>query len=51
MRRDGWTRARAMLLALGLAADKYALTDGEGLYDRFYEMYQKFSERLTKYQL
>ena len=33
------------------AADKYTLTDSEGLYDRFYEVYQKFSEWLTKYQL
>ena len=33
------------------AADKYTLTDSEGLYDRFYEVYGKFSEWLTRYQL
>ena len=33
------------------AADKYSLNDGESLYNRFYEIYGRFSEWLTRYQL
>lgn len=33
------------------AADKYALDDNDGLYDRFYEVYGAFSDWLTKYEL
>ena len=33
------------------AADKYALDDNEGLYNRFYEIYGAFSDWLTKYEL
>ena len=32
-------------------ADKYTLDDAAGLYDRFYEVYGRFSEWLTRYQL
>ena len=33
------------------SADKYTLTDAEGLYNQFYEVYLKFSDWLTRYQL
>ena len=33
------------------AADKYTLDDGENLYNRFYEVYGRFSDWLTKYEL
>ena len=33
------------------AADKYALDDGDALYNDFYDVYGRFSQWLTKYQL
>lgn len=33
------------------AADKYTLNDAENLYNRFYEVYGRFSQWLTKYEL
>ena len=33
------------------AADKYALDDGDALYNGFYDVYGRFSQWLTKYQL
>ena len=33
------------------AADKYTLSDNDGLYNRFYEVYGRFSDWLTKYEL
>ena len=33
------------------AADKYTLDDGDELYNRFYEIYGRFSQWLTKYEL
>ena len=33
------------------AEDKYILTDNEGLYNQFYDVYLKFSDWLTRYQL
>ena len=33
------------------AADRYTLDDGENLYNRFYEVYGRFSQWLTKYEL
>ena len=33
------------------AADKYTLNDSEGLYERFYDVYSRFSEWLTRVQL
>lgn len=33
------------------AADKYVLDNNDGLYDRFYEVYGRFSQWLTRYEL
>ena len=33
------------------ASDKYILDDNDGLYDRFYEIYGRFSQWLTRYEL
>ena len=33
------------------AADKYTLNDAENLYNRFYDVYGRFSQWLTKYEL